>query len=324
MKAPARLAIALLLLVAGASRSGAAAAVSVDSVALVVSDLARSTRFYAALGFSPVAGADLHGEEWERLYAVFPARLRVARMELGEEHVELVEFVTPRGRAAPSDARSDDRSFQHLAIVVADMDEAWRRVSALGIHHVSPVPQVIPRTNAAAGGIRAFYFRDPDGHPLELIWYPPGRGDPRWQGPSSSLFLGIDHTAIATADTEASLAFWRDRLGFEVIGASLNEGIEQQRLSGVRGARVRITALRAAKGPGVELLEYLEPEGGRPWPPDAAANDLVQARTRLRVAGAEALADLAEPVELPATDLGFSRAALVRDPDGHTLEVVVP
>ncbi len=52
-----------------------------------------------------------------------------------------------------------------------------------------------------------------------------------------------------------------------MAGTSENHGLEQERLNNVFGARLRITALRAARGPGVELLEYLAP---RTWPADAA------------------------------------------------------
>ena len=78
-----------------------------------------------------------------------------------------------------------------------------------------------------AGGIRAFYFKDPDGHPLEILWFPEGKGDPKWQQPSDRLFLGIDHTAIVVSDTAQSLRCYRDTLGLRVAGESENYGPEQ-------------------------------------------------------------------------------------------------
>ena len=88
------------------------------------------------------------------------------------------------------------------------------------------------------------------------------------------LFLGIDHSAIVVADTDASLRYYRDTLGLKVAGGSENYGIEQERLNNVFGARLRITALRAERGPGVELLEYLAPRSGRPMPIDTQSNDV--------------------------------------------------
>ena len=64
-----------------------------------------------------------------------------------------------------------------------------------------------------------------------------------------------------------------------MAGGSENWGTEQEHLNNVFGARLRITTLRAARGPGVELLEYLAPTDGRPYPADARANDLLHWET---------------------------------------------
>ncbi len=319
---------ALLALVLAAVASATEVRVqTVDAVGITVSDLDRSVAFYSGiLGFVPEATVELGGEPWERLRDVFPVRMRVTRLRLGSEILELTEYVTPRGRPAPADARSNDRWFQHVAIVVARHGPGVSMAApSTASQHVSPAPQRLPDWNPAAGGIRAFYFRDPDGHPLELIWFPPGKGDPRWQQPTDALFLGIDHTAIAVADTDRSLAFYRDRLGFRVAGTSENFGDEQERLNAVRGAHLRITGLRAPHGPGIEFLEYLAPRDGRPAPRDGHANDLVHWRTRLVARDGDPLPRLgARTVTIPENPLGFARAVDVRDPDGHALEVVEP
>ncbi len=198
--------------------------------------------------------------------------------------------------------------------------------------HASTGPQRLPATIPNAAGIRAFYFRDPDGHPLEVLQFPPDKGAPKWHAPSARLFLGIDHTAIVVADTRASLAFYRDVLGFRLAGGSMNFGTEQEHLNNVPGARLRITGLRAPSGPGVELLEYLAPRDGRPYPADERPNDLVHWQTTVRVADVGSAAAAVRrgrfrlissaPVELPDTALGFSRGILVRDPDGHAVQLV--
>jgi catechol 2,3-dioxygenase-like lactoylglutathione lyase family enzyme len=139
----------------------------------------------------------------------------------------------------------------------------------------------LPKTIPNAAGIRAFYFKDPDGHPLEILEFPPEKGAAKWHAKTDRLFLGIDHTAIVVADTERSLGFYRDTLGFAVAGESENFGTEHEHLNNVFGARLRITGLRAASGPGIELLEYLAPRDGRPVPADLRANDLAHWQTRL-------------------------------------------
>ena len=306
---------------------------AVDSIAMTVSDLDRSVDFYKrVLAFEKVSEHESAGEAIEHLFGVFGARTRTARLRLGDEYLELTEYLAPAGRAAPADARSNDLWFQHVAIIVTDMDRAYAHLRQHKVRHASSGPQRLPDWNKNAGGIRAFYFRDPDGHPLEILQFPAGKGDPKWHGSSDRLFLGIDHTAIVVSDTDTSLQFYRDTLGMRVAGESENYGPEQERLNNVFGARLRITALRAASGPGIEFLEYLAPRDGRPFPRDARPNDLIHWHTRLSGSSAEdaarTLRSFRSPfissglILLPDETAGSRKSLLVRDPDGHAVQII--
>lgn len=300
---------------------------AVDSIGLTVSDLDRSVEFYSkVLSFEKVSEREVVGESYEHLEGVFGLRVRTARMRLGDEYVELSEFLAPRGRPMPADARNNDRWFQHVAIITSDMDRAYRWLRENKVQHASSGPQRLPEWNKNAGGIQAFYFRDPDGHPLEVLAFPQGKGNAKWHRRSDRLFLGIDHTAIVISNTDASLRFYRDVLGLEVAGASENYGPEQERLNNVFGARLRITSLRAASGPGVEFLEYLAPHDGRPYPEDEKANDLIHWQTRfLGISTAEAEQDFrkfrAPFVSTGVVEVPGRKSVIVRDPDGHAVEV---
>jgi len=308
---------------------------AVGAVGMTVGNMERSIEFYSGvLRFEKVSDVEAVGEDYERLQGVFRLRMRVVRMRLGDEAIELTEYLTPRGRPVPVDSRSHDRWFQHIAIIVSDMDRAYASLRQHRVEHASLAPQRLPDWNANAGGIRAFYFKDPDGHPLEILWFPGGKGDLKWHQPSDRLFLGIDHTAIVVSDTAQSLRCYRDTLGLRVVGESENYGPEQERLNNVFGARLRITTLRAQAGPGFEFLEYLTPRDGRPVPADARANDLAHWQTTLVSQDAEAVARgirgspcamLSPGVVAPADRaLGFTKGLLIRDPDGHALAVVQP
>jgi len=308
---------------------------AVGPIGMTVGDMERSVAFYSrVLGFEKLSDAEVWGADYERLQGVFGLRMRVVRMRLGDELIELTEYLAPRGRPVPVDSRGNDRWFQHIAIIVSDMDRAYEWLRRHRVEHGSPAPQRLPDWNPTAGGIRAFYFKDPDGHFLEVLWFPADKGDPRWHRPTDRLFLGIDHTAIVVADTERSLACYRDALGLRVAGGSLNHGPEQERLNNVFGAHLRITTLRAAAGPGIEFLEYLTPRDGRPAPPDARANDLAHWQTALVSAdagtvhrmlrGSACVLVSPEAVAPPERVLGFTKAFLIRDPDGHALEVIQP
>lgn len=302
----------------------------VEAVGVTVSDLDRSLDFYTqVLHFQKEWETELSGDDIEHLKGVFGARVRVARLRLGSEELELSEYLAPQGRPLPQDSRSNDLWFQHIAVVVSDMDQAYRWLREHHVQHVSSGPETLPAWNLQAGGIQAFYFRDPDGHVLEVIHFPAGKGDPRWQRASSDLFLGIDHTAIAVSDTDASLAFYRDQLGMCVMGTSENYGDEQEHLNNVFGARLRITSLRAERGPGIELLEYLSPRTGRRIPDDAHANDLAHWEILVNQDGVNASWSYfsgkhQKLISSEVEQVGQKAASLFEDPDGHVIEAVSP
>ncbi len=329
-----RLLLALLVCLPIAAQAQSASVTAVDSVVIVVSDLDRAVDFYTtALTFEKVGEGEVWGTEYEHLEGVFGLRMHRARLRLGAESIELVEYVAPsNGRPIPVDSRSHDRWFQHIAIIVSDMERAYQRLRQHKVTHASTGPQRLPDWNPNAGGIEAFYFKDPDGHVLEVLAFPPGKGDAKWHRPTDRLFLGIDHTAIVVDDTDASLRFYRDVLGLDVAGESENYGSEQEYLNNVNGARLRITALRAPSGFGIEFLEYLAPSDGRPYPVDTRSNDLWSWQTRLRTGDAEVAAKAlrsaraafvsAGAITLPDEKLGFSEGLLVRDPDRHAVQLV--
>src|SRR6058998_1897270 len=171
--------------------------VALDSVGLTVSDIDRSVDFFSkVLSFEKVSDKEIFGSEYEHLQGLFGVRARVVRMKLGDESIELTEYLTPKGRSIPADSRSNDRWFQHIAIIVSDMDRAYRWLRENKVQHASTGPQLLPAWNKNAGGISAFYFKDPDGHNLEILHFPPDKGNPKWHRQTDKLFLGIDHTAI--------------------------------------------------------------------------------------------------------------------------------
>ncbi len=325
----------LLLVTAGSLRAFCvpAPARGVDAVGLTVSDMDRSVDFYShVLHFEKLSDGERAGSAVEHLKGVFGVRVRVVRMRLGQEQIELSEYLTPRGRPVPANATSNDLAFQHLAIVVDDMDGAYAWLRQNHVQYVSSGPQTLPAWNPQAGGIQAFYFQDPDRHVLEIIHFPAGKGDPRWQQQPGSLFEGIDHTAIVVSDSKKSIAFYRDLLGMRVTGTSENYGDEQEHLNSVFGARLRITSLRGAHGPGVELLEYLVPRTGRPIPSDQRANDVAHWETIMGTDDvAQAWSDLSarrvrmistEPEGVDGDGPHARRGFLAQDPDGHVLEVL--
>jgi catechol 2,3-dioxygenase-like lactoylglutathione lyase family enzyme len=301
----------------------------VGAIGLTVGDLDRAVEFYTKiLPFEKVSESKTAPGAADELLGLSSTQLRSAELKLGDERITLTEHLANKGRPIPADSRSFDHWFQHIAIVVRDMNQAYERLRAHKVKHVSTGPQTLPEWNKGAAGIKAFYFRDPEDHVLEIIFFPPGKGDPKWQQagtkPESGLplFLGIDHTAIVVSDTDKSLAFYRDLLGLRVAGESENYGVEQEHLNQVFGARLHITGLRAEHGPGIEFLEYLTLPGGRPFPLDSKVSDLVFWETHLAVDDAVKLsAKLHEGGAAFISKSSSARSQIVRDPDGHAMQL---
>ncbi len=301
----------------------------VESIGMTVKDMNQSLKFYTeVLGFKKVSDKEFKGESFEKLQGVFGLNMRVVRLQLGDEFIELTDYLTTGGRSIPEDAKSNDLFFQHIAIVVSDMDKAFLQVKKYYVEYVSTAPQTLPKSIPAAEGIKAFYFHDPDNHNLELIYFPKGKGQDKWQKSGSKIFLGIDHTAIGVSSTENSHKFYMDLLGIERKGDSWNKGTEQEHLNNVEAASLHITGYRAAAGPGVEFLQYINPGPGKPFPKDSRSDDIWNWQTVFIVDDAGALFEklkTTNPVfvskELVHQELNgvHTKSFVVRDPDGHAL-----
>ena len=258
------------------SRTGV---VRIKRIALNAAHPERLLRFYAdALGFAAVAGG--------QLLTIGPTMLESRAVGQGS-------------RPYPSDVRSWSPLFQHCALVIDDMAAAMARLAAVGSWSAISTagPQRLP---AASGGVTAFKFRDPEGHPLEFI-------GPADHANTTSL---IDHSAISVRDTARSIDFY-ENLGLTAGHRSLNTGIEQQHLDDVAGAVVEETSLELSSrsAPHVELLSYrgdFDRDTPIAGPDDIAATRLV----------------FAVPDRATRTTLGGA-ASLIRDPDGHILEFEV-
>lgn len=323
-----RVSILILLSFTGVTQ---AQVTKVEAIGITVKDMNRSVRFYSeVLGFKKISDQEFNGASFEKLEGLFGINMRVVRMQLGEEFIDLTDHLTAGGRSIPEDQKSNDLFFQHIAIVVSDMDKAFEQLKRFNVEYVSTSPQTLPVSNVAAAGIKAFYFHDADNHNLELIYFPAGKGDPKWQKKNSNIFLGIDHTAIGVSSTENSRKFYQDILGIERKGDSWNFGTEQEHLNNVEGASLHITGFRAAAGPGVEFLQYLQPGPGKKYPSDTRADDIWFWQTtlitndaallfhKLRTSGYAFVSK--ELVHIHANGV-HTVSFIVKDPDGHAVTV---
>lgn len=273
-----------------------------------VADLDRTERFHRdSLGFEreappeplPAAEAEALGFSGRRL-----------RMRLGAQHVAFVQPDTP-GAPYPAEENATDPVFQHLAIVVRDMEAACAGLSATPISQGGP--QVLP---PSTGGVIAYKFRDPDGHPLELIQFPGGEAARRWAD-APGIFLGIDHSAITVSDLEGTIGFLTGILGLTLSERGLNRGPEQARLDGLDDPVVDVVALSPPDpAPHVELLHYRHPVWTKP-PKSYGPADLASTRF---VVSADVPSDIAKTLRgagFAARLSSDGSACSVAGPDGH-------
>jgi len=248
---------------------------------LVTADLDRATRFYLALGFSlgarePVARSDM------ALLGLDGGASR-QNLTLGLSRLALERFDEP-GRVYPAGADAAALIFQHFALSAGDAATSWAKALAAGAVPISrDGPVVLP---AADGAVTAVKFRDPDGHPLEIIEFP-GRAA------KGAGLVEIDHSAISVRDVATSRRFYRAH-GLVEAATTLNRGPTQERLDGLVGVAVEVAPLNPAeRAPHLELLGYQRPTGksfGPILPNDIAASRIVWSA---------------------------GETALLRDPDGH-------
>jgi catechol 2,3-dioxygenase-like lactoylglutathione lyase family enzyme len=222
-----------------------------------VTDLSVTEAFYRdGLGFVRIAPPEPVPVAQAEAMGLTGRRATQLRMRLGAQTVTFLA-VDPPGAPYPADPAATDAFFQHLAIPVRDMEAAMAQLARLAPTPISRGgPQRLP---ASTGGVTAYKFRDPDGHPLELIVFPGGPPAARWRD-APGLFLGIDHSAITVTDLDATLAFLTGPLGLTVAARGLNQGSEQARLDGLEDPQVDVIALEPpVSEPHVELLHYRLP-----------------------------------------------------------------
>ena len=139
------------------------------------------------------------------------------------------------------------------------------------------------------------------------------------------MIRGIHHTAISTGDLERALAFYRDLLGFSMVGNfAWPVGTETaDRITGLQASSARVVMLRAGNA-FIELFQYASPpprpnDPGRPVCDHGITHlcldvtDLDTEYARLRAAGMT--------FHCPPQDLEGVRTTYGRDPDGNVIEL---
>jgi len=312
------------------------------SIAQTTKNLDDQVKWYCEnLGFQAGKREILKGNWFDELLGMQNAVVDKAKLHLGEEELELWEFQNIeslkrnnyQGATIPADSKSNDLWFQHICIVVSDIEEAFNKGANKAVQ-ISSRPQTLPEWNTGAANIKAVKFKGIHGHPLELLNFPKDKGDVRWHNNNNGdLYLGIDHTAIGVSDTKRSLQFYSGILGLDILGQGTNYGTEQDEMDGLENTKVLISTLRPnPHGMGIELLDYQLPNQERRPRINPKPTDLIEWRIILsvnnltelygRIATSNLTQSFSSIISIPTSIWGAGKACRVRDPDGHALILI--
>lgn len=137
-------------------------------IILICRHAERLAEFYIrAFGFARIEDTPKIDAGFAELIGLANGQVRVTSLNLGNQVITLAE-TQPPGCSYPGDVPGWNPLFQHFAIVVSDMAAAYAKLRAL--HNWTAIstdgPQILP---PSSGGVTAFKFRDPEGHPLEML-----------------------------------------------------------------------------------------------------------------------------------------------------------
>ncbi len=140
----------------------------IDHLAIVVTDLERSRKFFEILGFEETIRSSLDALFLESVTGIKGA----AGSFVGMKHqtsqlvIELLAFSNPKPLSDPDCGNPNHIGFRHLAFSVKDIEQVVRRLKEIGVEFLSPI-----RTWEKTGK-RLVYFHGPDGILMELAQYP--------------------------------------------------------------------------------------------------------------------------------------------------------
>jgi catechol 2,3-dioxygenase-like lactoylglutathione lyase family enzyme len=244
-------------------------------------------------------------------------RWAAARVPGGRCGVEIVEF--RKIDRQPVQPRPQDPGATTLVLIVRDIEPMLARVKQAGVAVVSAGGNVIPLPNGRGAAV---LFRDPDGHFVELLQLNPQPGATAPEGTDN--IVGW-RARVVVENTDAAVALYRDRLGFQVPPVEFAANKVFTDLNGLPDVPVRITN---ADLPGATRVELVEFNGM----PHSAVHPRIQdpgaTRLQLQVGDAAAVGKLVkqaggtvvstrgEVFELPAGRSGAAfRVTVARDPN---------
>lgn len=131
---------------------------------VIVSDMDRSLAFYRdILGLKILNVGESGGEETSQGVGVKSAKLKAAMLKAGDDIVELIQYVNPKGK--PYDRLPCDIGNMHIAFRVSDINKMYGELIKKGVKF-NALPLEFKTVHTKSLWV---YFKDPDGAQLELV-----------------------------------------------------------------------------------------------------------------------------------------------------------
>jgi catechol 2,3-dioxygenase-like lactoylglutathione lyase family enzyme len=289
----------------------------------IVANLDRSLEFYReGLGLElsgPLRPFEAN-QEIMRLGNIMGAQTRYTALKVpgSTMGVELIEYKDIDRR--PVHPRFQDPGAGNLIVSVRNLNWALARLKTLGgrVVTVGGMPAEI------GGRLRVVFVQDPDGFLVELNEPIP---QPNPTANISGNVLGAAFE-LSIADTETTVAFYRDLLGLQPsVGPSFNGDALMAETAGTPGAQFRQSRVQVpGSSDTINLIEFRQidrkPLSTRLQDPGMAmlqvvVRDVDSLLKTLKAGGAAVVTIGGEPV-----NMGPLRIAVVRDPNNLFLELI--
>jgi catechol 2,3-dioxygenase-like lactoylglutathione lyase family enzyme len=141
---------------------------NIDHLAIVVTDLEKTKKFFEILGFQETQRSALDSKFLESVTGIREA----AGSFVGMKHrtsslvIELLEFSSPNPVPDPACGQPNRIGFRHLAFEVRDIENTVAKLKEFGVEFLSSI------LTWEKTGKRLVYFYGPDRILMELAQYP--------------------------------------------------------------------------------------------------------------------------------------------------------
>lgn len=142
----------------------------IDHFGIVVRNINKSIKFYEEIiGMKLKRKLTVVGEGIGRVNELNgAAKVEIAILELKGNHIELLEFKSPKGVQLPEKVMSNHYGKTHIAFEVENIEEVYNLLKSEEIKFTSIPRQIISEKKELKCPICTF-FKDPDGVSIEIL-----------------------------------------------------------------------------------------------------------------------------------------------------------